>query len=330
MEDLIFITAHCPTEEQEVELEKCINSVKDLGYHVALLSHTHIPIHLQKKCHYYFYDHLNDVSSDVNLLSYNNFSFDDYTIYSRFFQKNFYGFAIYRMFSIASNIAIQFGYKNIHHIEYDCQLLDGGLIEKHSKLLQDFDSVIYTNDGTKDGFLFGSFKSFKVSSLPEYFKNYNRDYIYEEIKKKNGIQLEFFTKDLFIKSGRVYFDKEPTEEKFKRGKNFYSRNIHHTLYYNKEDGDINLFYNAQDKEEKITIIVNYETVKTIDVKPDFWYIRRIGNINEVKHVRIDNSIKVIYDKEFTEEFKKLFKVKSYIKYEKDNQLRSYGNTNDEI
>lgn len=318
MEDLIFITAHCPTEEQEVELEKCINSVKDLGYHVALLSHTHIPIHLQKKCHYYFYDHLNDVSSDVNLLSYNNFSVGDHTIYSRFFQKSFYGFAIYRMFSIASNIAIQFGYKKIHHIEYDCELLDASLIKKHSDLLENYDSVIYTNNGKEDGFLFGSFKSFKVSTLPEPFKNYNRNYIHEEITKMNGIQLEFFTKNLFIKSGRVYFADEPSEDKFKRGKNFYVRNIHHTLYYNNEDDNINFFYNAGDKNEKITIIINDEVVKTIDVEPNFWYIKRIGNINEVKNVRIDNSTKILYNKEFTEDFKKLFKVKSYIKYEENN------------
>jgi hypothetical protein len=68
-------------------------------------------------------------------------------IQSKFFQKYFYGFAIYRMFSIASQIAINFGYKNIHHIEYDCQILDVGLIEKHSKLLEEYDSVFYTKNG---------------------------------------------------------------------------------------------------------------------------------------------------------------------------------------
>jgi len=68
MKDLIFITAHCPSEEQERALERCIDSVSKSGYHIALLSHTHIPFHIQKKCNFYFYDYLNDTSEDVDLL----------------------------------------------------------------------------------------------------------------------------------------------------------------------------------------------------------------------------------------------------------------------
>jgi len=30
MEDLIFITAHCPTEEQERALERCVESVRNM------------------------------------------------------------------------------------------------------------------------------------------------------------------------------------------------------------------------------------------------------------------------------------------------------------
>ena len=177
MNDLIFITAFCPTEEQERVLEKCIDSVLQCGKDIALISHSHIPTHIQKKCQYYFYDHLNDTSDDYNLLGHNQFIFDNKKIQSRFFNKTFYGFAIYRMFSIASQIAINFGYDNIHHIEYDCELLDKTLIDKNSDYLKEYDSVICTDNGKKDGFLFGSFKSFKVSSLPEHFKNYNRDFI---------------------------------------------------------------------------------------------------------------------------------------------------------
>ena len=116
MENLVVITAHCPTEEQEKILDRCVDSVLSLNYHIALISHTHVPINIQKKCNYYFYDYLNDVSDDVSLLGLEFFESGDFKILSRFFNKTFYGFAIYRMFSIASQIAINFGYKNIHHI----------------------------------------------------------------------------------------------------------------------------------------------------------------------------------------------------------------------
>ena len=198
MKDLIFITAYCQTEEQEKVLEKCVDSVLQCEKHVALISHSHIPIHIQKKCQYYVYDYNNEISDDYNLLGHLSFQFDDKIIHSRFFNKTFYGFAIYRMFSIASQIAINFGYDNIHHIEYDCELLDKDLINEHSKLLEEYNSVICTDNGKEDGFLFGSFKSFKVSSLPEYFKSYNKEFIESEIRKLEPKQLEYLTKKIFI------------------------------------------------------------------------------------------------------------------------------------
>lgn len=313
MNDLIFITAFCPTEEQERVLEKCVDSVLQCGKDIALISHSHIPTHIQKKCQYYFYDHLNDTSDDYNLLGHNQFSFNNKKIQSRFFNKTFYGFAIYRMFSIASQIAINFGYDNIHHIEYDCELLDKTLIDKNSDYLKEYDSVICTDNGKKDGFLFGSFKSFKVSSLPEHFKNYNKDFIENEMKVLEPKQLEFFTKNLFINNGKVLFQNEPTEDKFKRGGAFYNRNLHYTLYYNPIDLTLNIFYNSiNDNEENIVVIVNKEKIINISVKPKHWHIRTLGVFDDINHVRIDNSKKVIYEKTFDNEFREVFKIKAYI------------------
>ena len=316
MKDLIFITAYCPTEEQEKILEKCGDSVLRCGKHIALISHSHIPIHIQKKCQYYVYDYNNEISVDYSLFGSQSFYFDNKRIRSILFNKTFYGFAIYRMFSIASQIAINFGYQNIHHIEYDGLLLDKNLIDENSNHLEEYDSVIYTDNGKEDGFLFGSFKSFKVSSLPDKFKNFNREYIDADMKKREPKQLEYFTKDLFINSGNVLFKNEPTEDKFKRGERIYYRNLHHTIFYNPEDKALNIFYNSIKKEvEFITIIVNNEKVINLETKPYHWYIRPLGIFDEINHIRIDNSDKVIYDKTFDSEFRELFKIKSYISSE---------------
>jgi len=319
MKDLIFITAYCQTEEQEKVLEKCVDSVLQCKKHVALISHSHIPIHIQKKCQYYVYDYNNEISDDYNLIAELYYKFSGGVIYSRFFNKTFYGFAIYRMFSIVSQIAINFGYDNIHHIEYDCELLDKNLIDKHSEILEEYDSVIYTNNGKEDGLLFGSFKSFKVSSLPEQFKNYNKQFIEDNIKELEFKQLEWFTKKLFIKSGKVFFSSEPTEDKFKRGEKFYSKNVHYTLFYNPENESLNLFYKSlKDKSESITVIINKDRVINLVVEPYHWNIQPLGLFDEITHVRLDNSDKVIHQKSFDSEFREIFKSKSYIIYEKNN------------
>jgi hypothetical protein len=314
MKDLIFITAYCETQKQEELLERCINSVMKCGFHIALLSHSHIPFHIQKKCNYYFYDYNNDVSGDYNLLGYFTFNFDNSQIQSRFFNKKFYGFAIYRMFSIASQIATNFGYENIHHIEYDCELLDKNLIFENKESLKEYDSVISTDTGDENGWLYGSFKSFKVKSLPDKFKNYDRDFINSEMRKLDQTHLEFLTKKIFIESGKVLFKNEPPKDKFLKGNENEHRGLHYTLYYNPEDGTLNIFYNALDleKSEEITVIINKEKIVKIITKPGFWTTRILDLFNEITHVRVDNNNKVIYEVSFDNEFREIFKNKSYI------------------
>ena len=319
MKDLIFITAYCPTEEQERVLEKCVDSVLKCGKHIALISHSHISTHIQKKCQYYVYDYNNDVSDDYNLMGHYTFNFpDNKKIHSRFFVKNFYGFAIYRMFSIACQIAINFGYENLHHIEYDCELLDTNLIHENIESLKEYDSVICTDTGDESGWLFGAFKSFKVSSLPDKFKNYDRDFIESEMKNVTPTHLEYLTKKLFIDSGKPLFKNEPTSDKFKRTTINEHRGLNHTLYYNPEDKTLNIYYRSEkNTSEEIVVIVNKTKIVNIRTEPYHWHIRPLGIFDEINHVRVDNSQKVIYDINFNSEFREVFKIKSYIRDEKD-------------
>ena len=110
MKDLILITAYTPTPQHEELLERAILSVKKVGFDILLVSHSHTPLNIQKMCQYYFYDHLNDVTDNVDFRHFEYFSFPEFQIQSKYFTKNFYGFSIYRMFSIASKIDKNFDY----------------------------------------------------------------------------------------------------------------------------------------------------------------------------------------------------------------------------
>jgi hypothetical protein len=221
------------------------------------------------------------------------------------------------MFSIASQIAINFGYKKLHHIEYDCELLDKTIIDENSSLLESYDSVLYTNDGTPDGFLFGSLKSFKVDSLPEFFKTYNKDFIENEMKKIEPTHLEFLTKKLFINSGNVLFknDNDLYKQGFSKGPKFYAIGVHYTLYYNPINNMINIFYlSMKSHEENIVVIVNDKKIIRLNVSPKHWYIKPLGIFDEINYVRIDNSKKTLFEKHFDNEFREIFKKKSYITF----------------
>jgi hypothetical protein len=220
------------------------------------------------------------------------------------------------MFSIASQIAINFGYRNIHHIEYDCELIDKEIINEHIKLLEQYDSVMYTDTGDSDGFMFGSLKSFKVESLPEKFKCYDKEFIYEEMLKLSSPHLEIITKNIFITSGKVFFknQNELTSDKFKKGYDLYNRNLHHTLYYDSSNNTLNMFYKSpKDFEEKLTVIINNQRVINLTIQPNCWHIEKLGLFDEISHVRIDNSKTVIFEILFDDDKRNLYKNKSYIK-----------------
>ena len=50
--------------------------------------------------------------------------------------------------------------------------------------------------------------------------------------------------------------------------------------------------------EEIIVIVNKTNIINIQIKPYHWHIRTLGIFDEINHVRVDNSQKVIYDKTF--------------------------------
>ena len=133
------------------------------------------------------------------------------------------------------------------------------------------------------------------------------------MKNITPTHLEYLTKKLFIDSGKPLFKNEPPSDKFKKNTLDKHRGLHHTLYYNPEDGTLNIFYNSIiDSSEDIVIIVNKTRVINLTTKPYHWHIRPLGIFDEINHVRVDNSQKVIYDKTFDSQFREIFKIKSYI------------------
>ncbi len=314
--DLILITAHCPTESQEKMLDECIDSVIGLGYHVLLISHTHIPIHIQKKCNYYFYDHLNDINQDDDLLYFTWFAIDEVTfIKSKYFIKEFYGFAIYRMFTIASKIAENFGYDNIHHIEYDCVLKNRGLIDKHNTLLKDSDSVFYTKNGDEKEMILGAFKSFKVKSLPKLFREFNKDEMRKIMVGKPILPLENFTKHIFKQGGKPIF---LNRNELFQSEDFYqndspSRLKHFAPYYTSDSDEFWFFYkNLNESDESIRIYVNGINSINLISKPKHWFMRKLCKSSELNSLMVLYDNKIVYDKQYTQQDRETLKKNSYL------------------
>ena len=71
--------------------------------------------------------------------------------------------------------------------------------------------------------------------------------------------------------------------------------------------------------ENIVIIINYDKIIRFKALPNQWHIQRLGLLEDINQIRIDNSDKCLYEKSLDDEFKKVFPNKSYITYyEKNN------------
>lgn len=316
MNDLIFVTAHCPTEEHEKMLERCLNSISETNKDILLISHTHVPIHLQKKCKYYFYDHFNDINHEDDLLYFVRYLIDDRsTIRSKYFTKEFYGFAIYRMFTIASQISINFGYQNLHHIEYDCELRDLKLIEEHSKILESYDSVLYTDTGDLQGFLFAAIKSFKVNKLPELFKNYDKEKIRTMMVQTPLVPLENFTKHIFNVGGNVFFRNSKEIRETGRFIQYESplRLKYFTPYFDETKNKFFLFYkNISNEIDHLKLFVNGKELINLKINIGYWRIQELCNSEDLRSLLIISKNKIIYDKEFTQIEREQLKQNAYL------------------
>ena len=320
MKDLILITAYTPTPQYEDILEKTILSVQGSGFDVLLVSHSHTPLRIQKLCQYYFYDHLNDVSEDPNLRSFEYFTMDNLEIWSKYRTKNFYGFAIYRMFSIAVKTAKNFGYDRLHHLEYDTQVLDLNIFDEHNEYLQNHDAVFYTSDGTMDGFLMGCFKSFRVSNLPDSFENYNKEHMTNTMLNLPCVPLENYTKHIF-KDFDVKFLESGTVKTRLSGEMVTDRKKHFTMFYNPTNEKVEFFIrNLWTDNQKVMVITNEAQVQNISLPPNHWHIRTLCDVKDFRSIMVFQNNTLIYRFQVNnEEELETFKQNAFSKKdEKDN------------
>lgn len=307
--DLIFVTAYCPTQEQIDRLSQCIDSLPNDSFDIALITHSHVPLEIQKKCKYYIYDHLNDLSDDEDLKHFEYHSSRIHHLKSKYMKKTpFYGFSVYRMFSAISKLAQNYGYERMYHVEYDFVIKDVSIFTNHKKFLQEFDSVFYTIDVDKDMIL-GGFKSFRVDKLPDLFKNYDKEEMTRVMKNQNLIPLELFTKKIFSDVGNNLFISSSLIKDRVEIKKFTSQELNWCYCYNKSDDKLYLFYlNIINDLELVGVKADdFQTEQNI--KKDSFYIQPLGYIDDLIKLTLFRDKNIVSEIDVTEEFRQ--KIKKY-------------------
>lgn len=326
MKDLILITAYCPDDYHENVLRDLVNSLHNFKdkYDTMIISHTVIPVDIQKKVNYCFYDSKNEILTNWDLLNQPWFNpNNDRRIQSSFLSKKNTHLAIWRMMILGFSLSKNMGYNKVHHIEYDCKIKNDFEFNDNSKLLDEYDSVVYidNNDKNVDEILLGSFQSYFIPKLDKFLINLDEEKIKEMIRNSSSKSPELMLQEILEKGGKVFKKNRNVLEE--NGNNFgiidgqiSAKFIPWAVpFYDRLEDTIGfVVWNTKNKNGvKHTIIINHE--KVIQIQETFlghWRMINLGNFNDITHILVIENDE-IRDKFLltTDEEKEIFKLSSF-------------------
>ena len=325
MKDLLLITSYCPDEVRENILRDLISSLTKFNdkYDIMVVSHTPIPLDIQKKVNYFLYDSKNEILTDWDLLNQPWFSpTEGRIIQSSFLSKKNTLLAMWRMMILGFSLAKNLGYSKVHQIEYDCKIIEDSEISENSNLLGTYDSVIYfdTKSNVQD-IMFGSFQSYYLPTIDEVLINLDEIKIKSIIRESDTKSPEVLLYRILSK-GKIYKKNRESLEingnKFgvfdgQVGKNlnpwsvpFYDRLDEHVYF---------IVWNTKiENGIETQVMVNKSKIHNIDNTPlNHWRLIDLGHISEIKDILIieNKQVRDFFELNSNEEIT-LFKKMSFI------------------
>jgi len=174
MEDIVLISSYTPTKEKQTSLRNLVYGLKDQGYKVAVCTHSVTPNDVIEECDYFFYDKENKVIYDpeIQYWYYNVVNSTTKFIYKPYNIMATHIVPIIKMVYPALEYLKNLGYKKVHLLEYDSEILDYNIFKENSLLLDKFDIISYyyddsfpNYDSNINKYFFGCFKSFNIFNL---------------------------------------------------------------------------------------------------------------------------------------------------------------------
>jgi hypothetical protein len=324
MKDLILITAYCPDDERENILRNLVTSIEKYKniFDVMIVSHTTIPIDIQKKVEYCFYDKKNEILTEWDLLNKPWFSPNgDRRIQSSFLSKKNTHLAIWRLMILGFSIAKNLSFSKVHHIEYDCEINEISEFLDNSQLLNENNSIVYMDIQDRvDDVMFGSFQSYFIPKIHDMLIKLDEEKIKDLIRNAVSKSPEGLLFKLINESGSVIIKNRNILEQ--KGNKFgiinsqsINKNPWSVPYYDflTENVDFISWNTTNLDGLEYKIIVNNDRIIHIPkICYDCWVIRYLGQIQEINSIVIlenDNIRDTFYLN--SDEDRELFKKMSY-------------------
>jgi len=301
MRDVCLIAAYTPDQAREDMLRNLTRSLKGKK-DMVLISHTITPKDILDDVQYYFYDFKNELLTldqsppfwwfqDLgDAIIYSNDIW--YTTHIQAAPVGFQILPVTRNFFFGLSICKLLSYDCVHYIEYDCRLKSTEFLDQNVKLLDNYDGLVYWNNIHNHPH--GAYQCYNLNSYTFSELRWDRDSLltpfYDLLKKPfDGITESF-----------VF-------SKMSANKNIHKRNLLELssvldscssnvkgkydyvpcIILISDEGIVSFFSkNILQYEINVSLNVNGNENLSYKIKPGFWNLNDIGNINDTKLLEI--------------------------------------------
>jgi hypothetical protein len=331
MKDLIIITAHCPTEDRRKILLKLVLGLQPIRekFDLMVISHTPITTDVQEMIDWAIYDSDNELLTDWKYQNEPWFApNENFRIQSIFFGSGNTYLTLHKQLITGYSTAKSFRYNKVQFIEYDSYFQDFTEFYENSKLLDEYDAIMYVkNDSVFDTLEFGigNFHAVNISSLPEKSFIFDREKILLELEESDSKTTEKRTQDIYSQNNnKILFKNHSLLTKngnVLRMVDFHKGSFEMQWaipFYDDFSNEIKfiVWNEASDNPTDIVVIVNNEKIVKFDKIEKFsWCIKTLGEVNTIKDIKILINNKMKRNINLNEDNIDLFKKLNRIYYQ---------------
>jgi hypothetical protein len=315
--DLILITCFVPDEKRQQMLRDLIYNINKDDYDIMISSHSRIPEDVFNKIDFFVYEKENAL--DFKYSNKFHFFYGSSIQQIKTTEPKKYNHFIPVIRHIISGLiyARSLGYKKVHYFEYDSLIKNDKELKENSKLLDEYSAVYYQPKHLPYP---NSPISFNLDEISE--KWFDLDYANFEsfLKKPKSTRLvEEYEWDLLNSKGKIYkkdFQDLSDNQIYAALNSDIEKNKWIVPVYKKENNSINIFSwveNEEDAGSDVVVVVNDSKVIKIN-RPfrGYWSLDLLGDISEIKKIKIIVDDQVSRKYEFNEETINEFIVNNFI------------------
>ena len=286
--DLILILNYSPDNKRQELLRTLVNDINNNEFDIMIVTHSFVPQDISDKVDYIIYEKENLLLTDIKSKYKMVFTNGNFTVNTTECKKYNHGFTCLRLLLLGLKNAKNLDYEKVHFFEYDSEIKSDIEIKDNSNLL-DIHPIIwykwghfpYPTSPLSYNLLKISDSWFNISKekLMNFFNgdmsNAAEQYHMSLINKSDNVLVKDM-KLLETIGVKIQLNSDITEYQWVVP--VYDNNTKKMVLFSWGKDEINPM--------EIKLIVNDSIILNYTVKPEFWIIRDIGDIDNIQNIII--------------------------------------------